>query len=77
MPRLYSSAEIAKVLEAAGYGFSRQKGSHQTWRRDGQQGDMARTVVVQANKQQIPRGTFKNILRQAGMTEEDFVKLLD
>jgi len=77
MPRLYSSDEIASVLLAAGFVFVRQRGSHQIWRREGVGDEDTRMVVLQANRRQIPRGTFRSILRQAGLDEARFLTLLD
>lgn len=31
-----------------------------------------RTTIVPDNKKEIPRGTFKSILRQSGLEEKDF-----
>ncbi|MCL5667089.1 MAG: type II toxin-antitoxin system HicA family toxin [Patescibacteria group bacterium] len=69
MPKLYSSSQIIKVLESRGFVFVSQKGSHVKYRK---YGNPTLTVIVTANKRQIPLGTFKSILRQSGLMEEDF-----
>ncbi len=69
MPKLYSSNEIIKVLESRGFIFISQKGSHIKYRKYGQ---ATLTVIIPAHKKQIPMGTFKSIVRQSGLTKEDF-----
>lgn len=69
MPKLYSSREIIKVLGGKGFFFISQKGSHAKYRRDS---TPTLTVIIPTNKKEIPYGTFRSILRQANMTEEEF-----
>lgn len=66
MPKLYSSDKVIKVLESRGFIYISQKGSHIKYRKSNL------TVIVPANKKEIPFGTFKSILRQANLTEGDF-----
>lgn len=35
-------------------------------------GDPTLTVIVPANRKEIPTGTFRSILRQSSLTEADF-----
>ncbi|HYI99714.1 MAG TPA: type II toxin-antitoxin system HicA family toxin [Thermoleophilaceae bacterium] len=69
MPKLYSSGEIVSVLERADFVFISQRGSHVKYRRAG---TPARTVIVPAGRKQIPRGTFRSILRQSGLDDAHF-----
>ncbi len=69
MPKLYSSNRIIKVLLRKGFIFISQKGSHIKFRK---LGNPALTVIVPANRKEIPFGTFRSILRQANLTIEDF-----
>jgi predicted RNA binding protein YcfA (HicA-like mRNA interferase family) len=71
MPRLYSSSEIIKVLQKRGFVYISQKGSHAKFRKIG---NPTLTVIVPAGKKEIPFGTFKSILRQASLTQDDFGK---
>jgi len=71
MPKLYSSAYIIKVLEGRGSVFVSQRGSHVKFRKFTVP---ILTVIVPANRKEIPLGTFKSILRQAQLREEDFKK---
>lgn len=68
MPRLYSSDEVIKALKEQGFGFISQRGSHVKYRKPG---EPALTAIVPAGRKQIPRGTLRSILRQAGLTEAD------
>lgn len=69
MSKLYSSMEIIKVLQEEGFIYISQKGSHAKFRKIG---NPTLTAIVPADKKEIPFGTFKSILRQANLTEDDF-----
>lgn len=71
MPKLYSSQKIIKVLQQQGFLYVSQKGSHAKFRKDG---SPARIVIVPAGRKEIPYGTFRSILRQTNLTENDFKK---
>ncbi|MEJ7681752.1 MAG: type II toxin-antitoxin system HicA family toxin [Segetibacter sp.] len=71
MPKLYSSAEILKVLQKHGFVFISQNGSHIKYRKTG---DPTLTVIVPADRKQIPSGTFYSILKQSTLSKEDFEK---
>ncbi len=68
MPKLHSSRGIVSVLEKNGFIFVSQKGSHLKFFNSIKRV----TVIIPANKRQIPAGTFSSILRQAGLLKEDF-----
>jgi len=70
VPNLYSSKEIVHALQKKGFVYMSQKGSHVKFRK------LGRTVIVPANRKEIPHGTFRSILRQANLTEEEFAKIL-
>lgn len=69
MPKLYSSKQIIKVLLQKGFVFISQKGSHVKYRKFGHP---TLTVIIPTNRKEIPFGTFKSILRQANLTEDEF-----
>lgn len=69
MPKLYSSDHIIKVLSRKGFVFVSQQGSHMKFRK---YNDNVLTVIVPANKKEIPIGTFRSILRQSHSELEDF-----
>lgn len=69
MPKLYSSSEIIKVLQKKGFVYVSQKGSHAKFKKTG---SPTLAVIVPAGRKEIPFGTFKSILRQANLAEDDF-----
>ena len=69
MSKLHSSNHIAKTLLRNGFIFISQKGSHGKFRRTG---NPTLTVIVPMARKEIPYGTFRPILRQSNLTEEDF-----
>ena len=71
MPELFSSNEILQVLLQYGFVFVSQKGSHIKYRK---RGTPTLTVIIPADRKQIPVGTFHSILRQSGLTKKDFEK---
>lgn len=69
MPRLYSSKEILRALQQAGFSVISQKGSHIKLR--GIKQGKIQTVIVPDHKE-IARGTFSSILNQANLTRQEF-----
>ena len=70
---LISSNEILKILVKQGFKIVRQRGSHITLHK---QKDNRILLVVVPVKKQIKRGTLLSIIRQAGMTKDEFVSLI-
>ena len=70
LPRI-SGRGCIKALGKAGFYFRRQEGSHIILRRD----DPLAQVVVPDHKE-LDRGTLRAIIRQAGLSVDEFVKLL-
>jgi len=66
-----SSKDLIRALEKQGFQVMRQKGSHIVLRRD----QPFAQVVVPAH-QSLDTGTLASILDGAGITVEDFEKLL-
>jgi len=60
---------ILKVPKDRGFFFVRQKGSHARFRKIG---NPTRHVTIKMSYKEIPYGTFKSILLQAGLKEEEF-----
>ncbi|WP_448699452.1 type II toxin-antitoxin system HicA family toxin [Mucilaginibacter sp. AW1-3] len=52
-----------------GFNFISQRGSHVKLRKDG---DPVLTTIVPADRKEIPFGTFRSIVRQSGLNENDF-----
>jgi predicted RNA binding protein YcfA (HicA-like mRNA interferase family) len=71
MSRRYSSHQILLALRHTGFEQISQRGSHIKLR--ARRGIQIKTVIV---KHPDPAGTFASILRQAGLTREEFERLL-
>ena len=68
-----SGRDVLRVLERGGFRLTHVKGSHHYLRKEGQS---ALVVVPVHGNQTLPEGTFRSILRQAGLTADGFEKLL-
>ena len=66
-----SGGKCIKASEKAGFYFKRQEGSHVTLRRD----EPFSQLVVLLHKE-LDRGTLRVIIRQAGLSANEFIKLL-
>ena len=66
----YKAREALSRLQKAGFVVKRQSGSHVVLRHaDGRQ------TYVAMHSGDIPTGTFRAILKQANLSEDDFKKL--
>jgi predicted RNA binding protein YcfA (HicA-like mRNA interferase family) len=66
----YKAREVLARLQRAGFVVKRQSGSHVILRHpDGRQ------TYVAMHTRDVPSGTFRSILKQARLTEEDFRRL--
>lgn len=68
-----SSGEIIKILEQQGFRVVRQRGSHIVLQKRTDQGTV--TTVVPNHKELAP-GTLRSILKRAGLSVEDLLRLL-
>jgi predicted RNA binding protein YcfA (HicA-like mRNA interferase family) len=69
-PRI-SSRECIRALEKIGFRFVSQSGSHIKIRRD-----EPHAVVIVPEKRELAPGTLRSILKQAGLSIEEFIELL-
>ncbi len=71
MPKLprVSGAEVVRALERLGFAVARQRGSHIVMRRGS-------TGCVVPNHRELKTGTLAGVLKQAGVSAEDFMKVL-
>ena len=67
---MYSSREVLAALRRAGFEQVSQRGSHVKLRKGA-----GRTVIV-PDHHEIARGTLRSILRQAGITPDEFDRLV-
>ncbi|MCG7854187.1 MAG: type II toxin-antitoxin system HicA family toxin [Methanosarcinaceae archaeon] len=74
MPKLpiMSANNIIKALNSIGFQVVSQKGSHIKMK--GKNGNETFIVII-PNYGEIPIGTLKSIIRQAGLSPDDFMKL--
>lgn len=66
----YKAREVLAALQRAGFVVKRQSGSHVVLRHDD-----GRQTYVAMHARDIPNGTFRSILKQAGLSEEEFKRL--
>lgn len=66
-----SGQHLVKVLGKVGFQLDRRKGSHMMLYR----ADPPTTLSVPDHRE-LDRGTLRSLLRQAGVSPEDFVRLL-
>lgn len=67
-----SGRECVRALEKADFYFKRQRGSHIILRRD-----TPFAQVVVPDHKTLDRGTLRAIIRQAGLSVDEFVSLLE
>lgn len=75
MPKLplVSGKEVIKALSKAGFQTVGRKGSHIRLKK---KTPIKAYIVIVPLHPEIKRGTLKSILRQAGLTTNEFIKLL-
>lgn len=71
MPRLpaMKPRDVEKKLLKAGFRFVRQKGSHRIYVKD------VHATTIPWHTHDLRKGTLRAIIRQCGMTPEQFLKL--
>lgn len=67
MPKRLGSGDVIRVLQAHGFVFASQKGSHAKYRHSN-----GHRVIVPHPKKELPIGTTRSIIRQSGLTPKDF-----
>ena len=67
-----SGRSVVKALGKLGYEFDRQRGSHMVLR---QKAPPHRRAVVPDHKE-VAKGTLRSIIREAGLTVDEFRALL-
>jgi predicted RNA binding protein YcfA (HicA-like mRNA interferase family) len=63
----FKAKEILRRLQRAGFEVRRQSGSHVVLRHED-----GRQTYVPMHTGDVPSGTFRSILKQAGLTEDAF-----
>lgn len=63
--------EISSLLKALGFAFDRQAaGSHEIWYNE----NSDRYTTIPNHPGEMPEGTLRAILKQAGISPDDFLK---
>jgi predicted RNA binding protein YcfA (HicA-like mRNA interferase family) len=70
-PPLIPGARVVKALKRAGYRVTGQRGSHMKLYRDADEA----TLIIPLH-QEVDRWTLKGILSDAGISVEQFIRLL-
>lgn len=70
LPRV-SGQECLKIIIKAGFYFKRQERSHMILRRD-----IPFTQIVIPDHKELDRGTLRAIIRQSGLSVNEFIKLM-
>ena len=71
--RLVPYRDLASVAEAAGFEWVRRRGSHNTFR----SADGRVIVIPDHGKQVIVRPLLRKIIRDMGLTVEEYNRLMD
>ena len=66
MSKLPSSQKIIYALLRCGFCFVSQRGSHCKYKKDD------KIVIVPHPRKEIPMGSFRSIIRQSGLSSDDF-----
>ena len=68
---IISGLECVKALEKIGFVIDRQRGSHIIMVRE-----EPRTTISVPDHKELDRGTLRGIIRQAGLSVDEFIELL-
>ena len=71
---VYSYDDMRYVLRKLGFEIARSR-KHETWERVLENGTILQVRISHKGKRDIPRGTFHEMLRQAGIDEKTFRKI--
>lgn len=67
MPPVLRPEQVIKGLEANGFVFVKQRGSHKKYKKDGR-------IVIVPMHYEVAKGTLMSILEQAGLTLDTLMK---
>ncbi len=73
MPKLpsFKPKQLIKKFEKAGYVIDRQRGSHVILYHPTEH----KRLTIPLHVKDLPKGTLNSIIKQAGLTREEFLKL--
>ena len=65
-------SDFQKFLKEIGCEHDRTSGGHEIWTRK----ELTRPIVIQTHKDPIPTFILKNLLRDLGMKQDEFLKII-
>jgi len=65
--------DVIKALKKADFSIHHQTGSHISMRH---KTDKDKRVIIPRHNKDLKKGTLRNVIKQAGLTADDFFKLL-
>lgn len=71
MPKQYPYKLVLSILKKNGFFYVSQTGSHIKYRKEG---NPTKNVIIPIHEKDLRYGTFRSILRQSGLKEDDFIK---
>ena len=71
--RNISISDFRKILEKLGCEYRRSKGGHEAWKKSG----IARPLIFQTHVDPVPELVVKNIIRDLGLTREEFIAVYE
>jgi len=71
----YNYNQLRKALHVAGFAQIRSK-KNETWEKILATNEILQVRLSHKGKRDVPKGTFYEILRQMGITENEFRKLI-
>ena len=76
LPKKVSFKEVWQILEKMGYYVSNEKGSHIIFQKDETEEDPVDRFTVLPREPSIAKGTLLSIIRQIGLSKQEFIDLL-
>lgn len=70
MPKIYTPKQTIKKLKKLGFVEDRQSGSHKVFYNQ----VTGKRAVVPYHLKELPKGTLSSILRESGVSKEEFEK---
>jgi predicted RNA binding protein YcfA (HicA-like mRNA interferase family) len=69
----YSGEQVVRAFKRAGWHVARRKGSHVIMEKE----DLDATPSIPVNKgKDVKKGTLRDLIRDAGLSVEEFLKLI-
>ena len=66
-------ADFRKILTALGCHYCRTKGGHEAWKKQG----VCRPIIFQNHVNPVPEMVVKNIIRDLGITRDEFLAIYE